>query len=97
MNLNKRDKTLIIVAVIICIAIAVFAPFIASSNPDGLEKSAEDVGVPENTEFAAVSSPMPDYTFEPLGVLGEIGALVVGILIVLVLGFGIGYVLKKRN
>lgn len=97
MNLSKKDKSLIIVAVIICIVIAILAPFIASSNPDGLEKSAEDVGVPESMGFSAIESPMPDYTFEPLGVLGEIGALVIGIIIVLVLGFAIGYILKKRN
>ena len=46
--MEKRDKTLIIIAIAICVVICCLAPFIASGNPDGLEKSAEDAGVPEN-------------------------------------------------
>lgn len=97
MALSKSDKTLIIVAVVICIAIACFAPFIASSNPDGLEKTAEDANVAEGVESPVVESPLPDYSFEPLGKLGEIGALVVGIIITLLAAFGISFVIKKRN
>ena len=97
MSLSKSDKTLIIVTVIICIVIACIAPFLASSNPDGLEKTAEDSNVPEEVATAAVSSPLPDYSFEPLGKIGEIGALIIGIIITLLVAFGISYVIKKRN
>lgn len=48
MNLSKKDGYLIIVAVIICIIISCLSPFIASGNPDGLEKSAEDAGLAED-------------------------------------------------
>ena len=34
--------------VIICIIISCLSPFIASGNPDGLEKSAEDAGLAED-------------------------------------------------
>ena len=71
MNLSKKDGYLIIVAVIICIIISCLSPFIASGNPDGLEKSAEDAGLAEDYGVDGLneiySSPFPDYTFEPLG------------------------------
>lgn len=98
MNLSKSDKILIGVAVLICVVIACLSPFIASGNPDGLEKTAfVDAGLSEDTAYEAVESPMSDYSFEPLGKIGEIGALVLGIVVVLVLGFGVGYILKKRD
>ena len=50
--MDKRDKTLIIVAIIICVVICCLSPFIASGDPDGLEKSAEDAGVPEEKAIA---------------------------------------------
>lgn len=97
MNLSKKDKYLIVVGLVICIALAVLAPMIASGDPDGLEKSAEDSSVGEDIESPVIESPFPDYTFEPLGILGEIGVLIVGALITLVLGFGVAEILKRRN
>ena len=97
MNLSKSDKILIGVAVLICVVIACLSPFIASGNPDGLEKTAEDANVSEDTAYEAISSPMPDYSFEPLGKLGEIGALIIGIVVVLVIGFGVGALMKKKE
>jgi cobalt/nickel transport protein len=70
--MDKRDKTLIIVAIIICVVICCLSPFIASGDPDGLEKSAEDAGVPEEKAIAVFESPFPDYTFEPLEKLQEV-------------------------
>ena len=49
--MNKKDTYLIVIAVIICIAIAVLSPYIASGNPDGLEKSAEDSGAVSYTHL----------------------------------------------
>lgn len=97
MNLSKNDKILIVIGLIICIALACLSPFIASGNPDGLEKSAEDSNLSEDVSYEAVSSPMPDYSFEPLGKLGEIGALILGAVVVLALGFGVGMIMKKRK
>ena len=93
--MNKKDKYLIAVALIICFAVACLSPFIASGNPDGLEKSAENVGVGDSNTF--LQSPFPDYTFEPLGKLGEVAVLALGAIIVLALGYGIGEIVKRRN
>ena len=97
MNLSQQDKYLIIVGIIFCLALAVLSPYIASGDPDGLEKSAEDAAVGEDVESAVIESPFPDYTYEPLDKLGEIAVLLLGGLITLAAGLGIGYALKKSN
>ena len=95
--MDKRDKTLIIVAIVICVIICCLSPFIASGDPDGLEKSAEDANVGEDVEAAVFESPFPDYTFEPLEKIGEIGVLILGVLLTLVCGFGVAAILKRRS
>lgn len=93
--MEKKNIYLIIVAVIICVVIGCLSPFIASGNPDGLEKSAENLNVGESE--AVVSSPFPDYTFESLGVAGEILVLILGVIITLLVAIGVSIVVKKKN
>ena len=95
--MDKRDKTLIIVAIVICVIISCLSPFIASGDPDGLEKSAEDAGVGEEKAVAVVASPFPDYTFEPLASIGEVGVLILGALLTLVCGWGVAEIVKRRS
>ncbi len=97
MELSKGDKYLIVVGIIFCIALAVLSPYIASGDPDGLEKSAEDANVGEDVEITVIEAPFPDYTYEPLEKIGEIGVLIIGALVTLLLGLGIGYALKKSE
>jgi len=107
----KRDKT-IAIGVIIAIAIAVAAPFIASSNPDGLESAffgvsgAKDIHGSELDEAAAATAeeqvkditgnsfefaaPFPDYSIGGLSKAGEVLAIVVGTVLVLVAALGLG-------
>ena len=49
--MDKKDMSLIVVAVVICIVISCLSPYIASGNPDGLEKSAEDSGLAEDFQI----------------------------------------------
>lgn len=95
--MDKKDKYLIIAAIIFCICLAVLSPLIASGDPDGLEKSAEDASVSEEVEKAYLSVPFPDYTFEPMSTIGEILVLFVGGVISLVVAIGIAQVVKKRS
>lgn len=95
--MDNRDKTLIIVAIVICVIICCLAPFIASGNPDGLEKSAEDANVSEEKATVAVEPPFPDYTFEPLESLGEVGVLILGALLTLICGWGVAEIVKRRS
>ena len=95
--MDNRNKTLVIVAIVICIIICCLAPFIASPDPDGLEKSAEDAGVPEEAATQAVKSPFPDYTYEPLDSIGEVAVLILGVLLTLICGWGVAEILKRRS
>lgn len=96
-----KNMALIAVAVIVCVVICVLSPYIASGDPDGLEKSAEDSGLAEDFSIEEINgipdAPFPDYAFasnpdsQPL----QIVALIIGVIITLGLGYGVAYVLKK--
>jgi cobalt/nickel transport protein len=94
--MNSKDKKLIIGGVVLCLLIAVLSPFLASSDPDGLEKSAEQLMNNPESE-SVIDSPMPDYTFEPLGKYGEIVALAIGVLLTLGVAYVIAILLKRRD
>jgi len=66
-----------LVLLLVAIAVAAAAPFVASSNPDGLEKSAEEVG---SGGSWAIDAPVPDYYGS--GVATQVFALVLGALAV---------------
>lgn len=95
--MDKRDKTLIIIAIIISVIICCLAPFIASGDPDGLEKSAEDANVSEDKATVVITPPFPDYTFEPFESIGEVGVLILGAILTLVCGWGIAEIVKRRS
>jgi cobalt/nickel transport protein len=93
--MSTRDKYFVIGGVIICLVIAIMSPFLASPDPDGLEKSAENVGVPELG--AAYQAPFPDYTIEGLAKIGEIAALAIGIIVTLVIAYLVALLLRRRT
>lgn len=93
--MSTKDKYFVIGGIIICLVIAVMSPFLASPDPDGLEKSAEDVGVPEAEP--SYTAPFPDYTIEGLEKIGEIAALALGIIITLVIAYIIALLVRKRS
>lgn len=95
--MNGRGKTLIIIAIVICIIVCCLSPFIASGDPDGLEKSAEDAGVNESVAISVIEAPFPDYTFEPLSSLGEVGVLIIGVILTLLCEWGIAEIVKRRS
>ena len=99
--MEKKDKMLIGVAIVICVIICVLSPYIASGDPDGLEKSAEDSGLAEDFSIEEINgipdAVFPDYAFadnpdsQPLQII----ALVIGVIITLLVGIGVAYVVKK--
>ncbi len=101
--MDKRDKTLIIAAIVICVIICVLSPFIASGDPDGLEKSAEDSGLAEDFSIEEIKgipeAALPDYAFadapEDQGL--QVVALIIGVIVTLAVAFGVAYVVKSRN
>ena len=95
--MRPKDRNLIIVGVIICLMIAVLAPFIASSNPDGLEKSAQQISTTE--EGGDYKAPFADYMIPIFGEgpLSGIVALIIGVLIALGIGYIAALILRRRN
>ena len=97
--MDSKTKNFIIVGLAIAILISIAAPFIASSNPDGLESAAEKIMNDGVSDEAVLESPMPDYIIPALGespISGAI-AIIIGTLIVFALAFGLGIVLKKKE
>ncbi|MCC4767582.1 cobalamin biosynthesis protein CbiN [Methanosarcina sp. DH1] len=98
---GKSNMKLFYAGIVIALLLAVLAPFLASSDPDGLESAAG--GVVEESKMSqieetepAVSSPMSDYSIEGLGKSGEVVAIAVGTLAVLVISLGLGKVFSKK-
>lgn len=87
--------------ILIALVLSVLAPFLASSDPDGLESAAG--GVIDESRMAeleemepAVGAPMPDYAIEGMGKGGEVAAIAVGTLLVLGISFGFGKIFNKK-
>jgi len=94
MNLEQRKpisrNTLVAVAAVVLV-LAVAAPYIASTNPDGLERAMVILMGEEKMEATLdasmqYSAPMPDYSIPGLGRVGEVFSIVAGTILVLVLG-----------
>ncbi|MBU4535667.1 MAG: PDGLE domain-containing protein [Euryarchaeota archaeon] len=84
---------------VVAILIAIMAPYLASSDPDGLESAAEKIINPEVSDEAVLESPMPDYVIPSLGEdpISGVVAIIIGVLVVFGLAYGLGYVLKKKE
>ncbi len=95
--MNKKNRNLIIGGLIIALIIAIIAPFLASSNPDGLESTAESLEVPESEP--AFQSPLPDYAIPGMedNPLGGVVSLVIGTIVVLLVMLGIATIFSKKS
>ena len=101
--MDKKDLTLIGVALVICIIICALSPYLASSDPDGLEKSAEDAGLAEDFSIEDIKNIpdaiFPDYAFAnaPDNQLLQIVALVIGTIVTLAVGYFVAEVIRTRD
>jgi len=78
--------------------VAVLAPFLASPNPDGLEKTAEKFESARGIDFHLLPSPFPDYTVPGMpGAASEVAAMLIGTALVFVLGLGVARALTKAG
>lgn len=105
--MNPESTKIIIAGAAIAILISILAPFLASSNPDGLdknlitlvgggseEKAEEIIGENDQVRFEA---PFPDYTIEGMDKAGEVLAILIGTILMLVLSLGLSKLLKKKR
>jgi len=101
--MDERTKQLLIGGLVIAISIAVLSAFIASTDPDGLEKAMEDM-LPESLlheieDSHLVESPMPDYVIPSIGEnsISTSISIIFGVILVFILAFGLGYLLKRKR
>ncbi len=101
--MDKKDTYLIVVAVVICIIISCLSPYIASGDPDGLEKSAEDSGLAEDFSIEEIKgipdAIFPDYAFanDPDNQVLQIVALILGAIVTLAAGYAVAAIVRSRN
>jgi len=95
--MNTKNRNFLIGGLAIALFIAILAPFLASSNPDGLDSTVESLEVPESE--AAFQSPLPDYAIPGMedNPLGGVVSLVLGTILVLVVALVLAKLLSKKG
>lgn len=84
---RMKMRKFLLIGFLASVLLAGIVSFYASSNPDGLEKAAEDVGfLDEATDSALAESPLADYGITGLdderlsvGLAGVLGVLVMAV------------------
>ena len=89
-------KKYLVLTVLLVVFLAILIPF-ASSNPDGLEKVAESLGVEEPESFW--KGLMSDYSIEAFKdpYVSTLVAGILGTLLVLMASLVLGFVINKRS
>jgi cobalt/nickel transport system permease protein len=92
---HKKESTAKVAAVGIAalIGLAAAAPFLASSNPDGLEQTASLVI--KNEIGSKITLLFSDYAIPGMGKAGEAAAIIIGLAGILILWVGITRIIKK--
>ena len=95
--MKKQTRNLLIAGIAIAMIISILSPFIASTNPDGLEKSSEMIG--SGSESGIYTAPFADYSVSALGdgPLAGIVALVIGSFMALAVALVYSYILRRRK
>jgi cobalt/nickel transport system permease protein len=93
---NRRSDLVVGAGLAIAALLALLSP-LASGDPDGLERVAEDQGFLERAQDAPYNV-LPDYTIPGLdGPLSTIASGIVGLLIVFALAYGITLIVRGRR
>jgi cobalt/nickel transport protein len=110
---------IIVTGIAIALAIAIFAPYYASTYPDGLDSTflsaygARDTTTVHIDESKAVlaeaavaektgntfswEAPLPGYNLPGLDKPGEVLAIIFGVLVLFILGFGISRFIARHH
>jgi ABC-type Co2+ transport system permease subunit len=78
--------------------LALAAPFLASSNPDGLQQTASMVIKNEiNSVIAPITPLFPNYSIPGMGEEGKVVAIVIGFALILTIWIGAAKILRTAN
>ncbi len=95
---SSRNRNILIAGLIVVLIAGVLSPFVASSNPDGLQKSMEQLNsnVQEHNYYAP---PLADYNIPGFSdsPLGGVLAILIGISVTAVIAYIVARILKRRN
>jgi cobalt/nickel transport system permease protein len=116
---NKTKDVVIVAGIAIALAIAIFAPYYASTYPDGLDstflsaygaKGTTTVHIDESKAVLAEAAvaektgntfsweaPLPDYTLPGMDKPGEVLAIIFGVVVLFILGFGISRFITRHH
>jgi cobalt/nickel transport protein len=110
--MDQKNLKFLVIGVVLALAVAIVAVFLASPDPDGLDSTAliasgqkaltapatgENISV-EAPGHLTYESPMPDYSLgEKWGPMGGIIAMVTGTLLNIAIVLGLAWLLKKRK
>lgn len=100
MSSRLNTKTFAIAAVVVCLMLAGILSYYASGSPDGLNRVAIDKGFDaQEKDHASSDSPLAGYAASGISNERLSGAVagVAGVAVVLALGGGLGYVVRRRE
>jgi cobalt/nickel transport system permease protein len=100
MTPRRTSRLLWLAGLAAALVLAAVVSFYASSEPDGLERVAEDQGIAEQaSEHGAAGSPLADYRTSGVEDARLSGGLagVIGVGVVLVLGTGVTWAVRRRG
>jgi cobalt/nickel transport system permease protein len=95
---HKKVSTAKVAAagIVAVLGLALAAPFLASSNPDGLQQTASMVVKSEiNNALSPITPLFPDYSIPGMGRTGDVAAVLIGFAVILMLWLGVSKILKK--
>jgi cobalt/nickel transport protein len=105
--MTPENTKFLLAGTAIAIILAILAPFLASPNPDGLDKNlVELVGmgseehaekIIEEQNLVGYEPPFPDYSIKGMDKAGEVLSIVMGTIILLLIALGVSSSLKKKN
>jgi hypothetical protein len=99
--MTAYNRRTLLVGIAVAVLIGGGLSYLASSSPDGLEKTQADLGAaaPPHPEVPAPPSPFQEYTLGWLGegFWGNAAAGVIGSLLVLVILLGVGRLVRRRK
>jgi cobalt/nickel transport system permease protein len=93
-------KRLLLLGGLVAVALAAVVSFYASSQPDGLNKVADDHGIAVNEQDSATAgSPLADYSVSVISNdrLSTAAAGLAGLAATAAVGFGMFYLLRGRQ